>query len=386
MELIEAFRERFQAEPTLVRAPGRINIIGEHTDYNDGFVLPAAIDMQIQLAIRARSGSTACRLFARDLGEACEIDLSSIKPRMDPSWANYLLGIAGVMGKQGFSLSGFDCMFEGNIPAGAGLSSSAALECATAVGLNALNGLGLDGERLARIAQAAEHNYAGVLCGIMDQFASMMGRPDTAILLDCRTLDFRFVPLDLNDYSLLLCDSGVKHALASSEYNTRREECEEAVNRLRRAYPEINALRDVSLEMLEAESEWLEPEQLQRARHVVTENQRVALAAAALEAGSMEDLGDLLYDSHQSLQYDYEVSCRELDLLIDATRPLDYVAGARMMGGGFGGCSLNLVRTEATEPFKKEIRGAYREAFQRELEIYPVHISAGAWLLHNGES
>ncbi len=381
MQIGNIYQQRFEGEPLIVRSPGRINLIGEHTDYNDGFVLPAAIDLQVSLALCPNGTPRTCRLFAADIDQYYETELDQLGPRMEPGWVNYLLGVAGILQSEGHDLRGFDLAFQSTIPLGAGLSSSAAIECATALALNEAFDLDQPRERLLRYAQQAEHHYAGVLCGIMDQFASMMGKDGHAILLDCRTLDHTYVPIELGSYELILCDSGVKHSLAASAYNTRREECEEAVNRLRRAYPEIQALRDLSLSMLEAEADLLSPELLQRARHVVTENQRVLTAREALAAENMAEVGDLLYDSHQSLQYDYEVSCPELDLMVDTTRPWEYVAGARIMGGGFGGCSLNLVESGSRTLFEEGMQAAYREAFGKELRIYPVAVTRGTYLV-----
>lgn len=373
------FETRFDSNPLLVASPGRINLIGEHTDYNDGFVLPAAIDRRIYLALAPNNTAGLCRIVAADFDASVSVDLDTLAPLEGASsWANYVLGVVAELRADGRLVEGFDCVFAGDIPIGGGLSSSAALENATAVGLNEAFDLGLDQAYLLRVSQRAEHHYAGVKCGIMDQFASMMGQAGRAMLLDCRTLTFEYVPLELGDYGLILCDTNVSHALASSEYNTRRQECEEAVRLLKPAFPSIRALRDVTLVGLEAERHRLSPVLHQRARHVVSENERVHLAVAALREGNLRRLGELLYQSHDSLQHDYEVSCPELDFLVDQTRDKNYVLGARMMGGGFGGCTLNLVEKKHAETFIVEIREAYRRHLGREMKDYAVQVGDGA--------
>jgi len=375
------FHRHFSGDPLLIQAPGRINLIGEHTDYNDGFVLPAAIDRRIYMAIAANGTEDQCRLYAVDLDEPFQIALGAVEPLREPGWANYVLGVAAELRQEGFDVRGFDCVFAGRIPIGGGLSSSAALENATAVGLSRLFGLEQAKMPLLHISQRAEHRYAGVLCGIMDQFATMMGRAGQAILLDCRSLEYDYVPLELSDYALVLCDTNVSHSLAASEYNTRRRECEAAVHLLEHALPGIRALRDVTPVGLEAERHRLSPLLYRRARHVVTENERVLLAAAALRAGNLLELGDLLYRSHHSLQHDYEVSCPELDFLVDQTRDRDYVLGARMMGGGFGGSTLNLVEGAQVDSFLKAIAAAYRAKMGREMKSYVVEVVDGAGIV-----
>ncbi len=362
----------------VVASPGRINLIGEHTDYNDGFVLPAAIDRRIYLAVGLNNTLNHCHLYAADPDGTVSVDFEDIRPQAEPGWSNYVLGVAAELRKVGFDLQGFDLAFSGDIPIGGGLSSSAALENATAVGLNRLFSLGCRREELLHISQRAEHHYAGVRCGIMDQFASMMGKAGQAILLDCRSLDYEYVPLELGNCTLVLCDTNVSHSLAASEYNTRRRECEEVVEALRADFPSATALRDITPAGLEAGKLRLSPLLYRRARHVISENDRVHQAVKALQAGDLPALGQLLYQSHASLQHDYEVSCPELDFLVDQTRNKDYVLGARMMGGGFGGCTLNLVQKSFAESFVSEMKEAYQKEMGREMQSYQVGIGDGA--------
>jgi galactokinase len=374
----DIFQERYGRAPLLCSAPGRINLIGEHTDYNEGFVLPAAINLHVYLAIGKAGKPGYCRLYAVDFDDSHECALADIAPGAMSGWPSYVLGVAGELRRAGHAVEAFDCVFSGDLPLGAGLSSSAALECAAAVGMNALFALGLDPPTLARHAQAAEHHYAGVRCGIMDQFASMMGRADAAILLDCRDLNYQYVPLELGDFALALCDTQVKHALAVSEYNTRRAECEESLARLRTAAPQLEALRDVSVDMLRRHRALLTDALFDRVWHVVSENIRTLEATEALRAGDMPRLGGLMYASHDSLRRLYQVSCPELDFLVDATHKMDYVAGARMMGGGFGGCTLNLVRRSELSRFSKDIASAYLHTFGQTPPVYLVRPGEGA--------
>jgi galactokinase len=373
------FQELFSASPLLVRSPGRINLIGEHTDYNEGFVLPAAIDKEIVLAF-AKNNSDTCRLYAYDLSESFAFDLHNFKPS-ETGWANYIMGVVDQLQKAGYTLQGFDCVFGGDVPAGAGLSSSAALECGTAYALNHLFDLQVEKTRLIRYAQLAEHNFAGVNCGIMDQFASVMGKENHALRLDCRSLEFSYFPLDLQHYQIVLCDTQVKHSLASSEYNTRRQECEQGVAVVQQVYPEVKSLRDVTLEMLDEVKTKLSPTVYKRCAYVIEENERLLTGCALLEAGDIAGFGEKMYGSHAGLSQKYEVSCPELDFLVEFTKDKPEVVGSRMMGGGFGGCTINLVASDAKENFIKEITAAYKAAFGIALKTYEVAISNGTSLL-----
>lgn len=376
----QKFFERYEREPLMVRAPGRINLIGEHTDYNDGFVLPAAIDKEMILAV-GKNNTDSCRLFSMDYNESISFKLVDFKPSAQHPWANYIMGVVDQLQKGGYTLEGFDCVFGGNIPIGAGLSSSAALECGTAYALSKLFDLDVEKRTLVRYAQKAEHIFAGVQCGIMDQFASVMGKKDHAIRLDCRSLEFSYFPLKLGNYQVVLCDTQVKHSLASSEYNTRRKECEEGVSVVKSKYPEVKSLRDITLQMLDELQQELSAEVYKRCRYVIEENERLLRGCELLEQEDMEGFGRQMYGSHEGLSRQYEVSCPELDFLVDFTRDKPYVLGARMMGGGFGGCTINLLAIEHKEDFIRDISLAYQEKFKIDLKTYEVVIKDGAGLV-----
>ncbi|MFO7826390.1 MAG: galactokinase [Cyclobacterium sp.] len=372
--ITQLFQEKYQQEPLLVSSPGRINLIGEHTDYNEGFVLPAAINKYIYLGF-AKNGSQKCRVYSLDFGEEESFLLKEMKPRK--GWINFVMGVAAQMQSAGDTLEGFDCVFGGDIPIGAGLSSSAALENGVGLGLSELFELHSEKLDLIRYSQQAEHAFAGVNCGIMDMFASMMGKKDQVIRLDCRSLQHSYFPLELGDFQLLLCNTKVAHTLAESAYNKRREECQEGVNRVKQQFPEVKSLRDVTPQMLEKAKGQMAPQVYQRCAYVIRENERVITTCQALADRDLEAVGHLLYGSHEGLSEGYEVSCPELDFLVDYTRDLPYVLGARMMGGGFGGCTLNLLKKSATKDFIASITGAYREKFGLQMETYEVNVADG---------
>ena len=370
------FLRRFGYEPLLVRAPGRVNLIGEHTDYNHGFVLPAAIDREIQFAV-GLNGGPRIRLVAHDLHEELALpNVADLRPS-DTLWANYLLGVAAQLQARGHAVPGFDCVFGGNVPLGAGLSSSAAVECGLAFALNELLHLGLDRMVLARVGQLAEHTYAGVLCGIMDQFASLHGRAGQVVRLDCRSLEYDYFPFDTQASRIVLCNSGVKHSLASTEYNTRRQECERGAALLQRHYPAVASLRDASLTQLAAHRPELGEVVYRRCAYVVQENTRVEAACRHLAAGDLVAFGQQMYASHAGLRDDYEVSCAELDALVEAARAQPGVFGSRMMGAGFGGCTINLVAPAQVEAFVVAVSAAYQQQFGRALETYQTTIVDG---------
>jgi galactokinase len=378
--VVATFRQHFGLAPTLVvRAPGRVNIIGEHTDYNQGFVLPAAIDKEILFAVGLNDAGTI-RLVAHDLNETFAVKPAAVKP-VDKQWANYLLGVVDQLQQRGARVPGFDCVFGGTIPLGAGLSSSAAVECGLGFALNELLGLGLDRRELARIGQLTEHSYAGVNSGIMDQFASLFGRAGHVVQLDCRSLDYQYFPFDTQACHVVLCNSGVKHALASTEYNTRRQECEMGVAILQRHHPEVASLRDASLLQLHAHHDELGDLLYRRCLFVVEENQRVESTCRHLLAGELAQVGQLLYASHLGLRDNYEVSCRELDVLVDIARSSPGVYGARMMGGGFGGCTINLVEAGRVAEFVAHISATYQQATGLPLETYETTIVEGVSVL-----
>jgi galactokinase len=362
-----------------IAAPGRINLIGEHTDYNEGFVLPAAISRQMVFEFGKNGSESRCHISSHTVQKTMQADLNQLRP--SGGWENYILGVLAELSKHTDKLRGFDATFSSDIPTGSGLSSSAALDCGLAFGLNALFELGLSPLQLIRLSQRAEHSFVGTQCGIMDQFACVMGRKGHFMLLDCRSLQHRYVPADLGPYSLLLIHSGVQHALADSAYNQRRAECDAGVARLRKMYPEIHALRDAASEHLRDLQGAVPEPVFQRCRFVVEENARVLRAVEALEASDMETLGTLLSESHRGLRDDYQVSCPEVDFLVDTALSFEEVLGARIMGGGFGGCSLNLVRTDAVEDVGARLCAAYRQSFGREAEPLEVRISDGARLL-----
>lgn len=371
-----AFQRHFGYEPLLVRAPGRVNLIGEHTDYNDGFVLPAAVDKEIHFAVGLNGGDTA-RLVAHDLNKTFSFSLTEEVKRSDNQWANYLLGVVAQLQRQGLAVPGFDCVFGGNVPIGAGMSSSAAVECGLAFGLNKLLGGNFDRLQLAHMAQAAEHEFAGVKSGLMDQFASLFGRAGHVVRLDCRSLEYEYFPFDTTTYRLILCNSGVKHSLASSEYNTRRHECEQGVALIKQYYPAVQSLRDITLTQLKEHQQELGDLLYRRCSYVVEENQRVDAACQHLLAGNMVAFGQEMYGSHAGLRDKYEVSCKELDVLVALAQDVPGVLGARMMGGGFGGCTINLVETAQAEAFVAHMTAGYRQQLNLPLETYEVVIVDG---------
>ena len=372
----QAFRTKFGEDPAMVvRAPGRINLIGEHTDYNEGFVLPAAIDRAVWFAVSPRTDQKLV-FHAIDLGEDYTGNLNEIA-RSSLGWPNYLLGCFSTLLTAGHPLQGVNLVFGGDIPLGAGLSSSAAIECGILFALNELNQIGLTRPELARIAQKAENNFVGMNCGIMDMFASLMGRAGSAIKLDCRSLQYEYIPILADNTSILLCDTGVKHQLVDSEYNKRRQECEEGVRHLRTVYPEIKSLRDINLEMLLSEKKQLSSVIYQRCKYVIEENERVLSACKILKETGLTGLGTLLYASHAGLRDDYQVSCPELDFLIDQSLAGDTFFGARMVGGGFGGCTLNVLKKDSVSEFQAFISKAYLKKWGRELRMWEVKITDG---------
>ena len=378
-QIVKKYKELFKEEPMLIRSPGRINLIGEHTDYNDGFVFPAAIDKEIHFAV-AKNDVNMFRFYAVDLEESFELKVEDLK-RTETSWANYLLGVAAQFKKAGFALTGIDCVFGGDIPLGAGLSSSAAIENGFAFALKELLNAPVTKIQMIKMAQKAEHEYAGVMCGIMDQFASMTGKKDHAMKLDCRSLEYEYANIDLHDYTILLCNTNVKHELASSEYNNRRKECETGVKILQEYDNNITALRDVSLELLKQHKNEFDPVVYKRCLYVVKENLRVEEAFSALAKNDIKALGDLMYQSHEGLRDDYEVSCKELDQLFDLAQKSDDVIGSRMMGGGFGGCTINIVKKEKVSSFKEDVIREYYNVKDIEPEIYAVKITDGTGLI-----
>lgn len=373
-KLVRTYQELFQAQPLLVRSPGRVNIIGEHTDYNEGFVLPAAIDKAVYVAVDKRTDDQII-LHSIDFKDKFEGRVTDVQ-RTEKHWANYILGVAAQMLKRGHKIGGFNLVIDGDVPLGAGLSSSAAVECATAFALNELFGLGISRKELTSIAQKAEHEFAGVMCGIMDQFASMFGKKDHVIKLDCRTLDYEYEPLKMEGYKILLLNTNVKHSLASSEYNTRRQQCEEGVALVQKHHPEVKSLRDVTPEMLEQYVKGHE-ETYRRCKYVVEENIRLLEGCEDLKRGDIKALGQKMFRTHDGLSKEYNVSCPELDFLVDAVRNNPNVLGARMMGGGFGGCTINLVKEEAIDGLVAYLSKAYSQEMGKELTPYIAQTEDG---------
>jgi len=378
----------------VVKSPGRINLIGEHIDYNHGFVLPAAIDKFIELAIGKRTDG-AIHMVALDLEETIILPIHNLAPHATV-WVNYIIGVVDQVFnnlatnennfakiKEDFN-GGFSICIQGNIPLGAGLSSSAAVECAVLFALNELYHLSLTKMQMALMAQSAEHKFAGVNCGIMDMFASLHGEKNKAILLDCYSLAFTYYPLALNDYSIVLFDTQIKHALASSEYNTRRLECEQGLKIIQEKYPTVKTFRDISIEQVEAclaSNDVNGSKVYQRCKYVVEEIQRVQLAVQDLGKGDMQAFGKKMFETHKGLSSLYEVSCPELDFLVEAVSNNENVLGARMMGGGFGGCTINIIKKSAVEEITKELTASYAQVMHKELAVYITSIEDGTHIV-----
>jgi len=379
-QLEQRYNDVFESKPThVVRSPGRINIIGEHTDYNEGFVLPTAIDKAIYVAVGKREDDLI-RLYAEDFKAYFELALSDIKP-VEEGWPNYILGVVNQLLERGLPVGGFNMYVDGDVPLGAGLSSSAALECAAGFALNVLFDLQLQRVDIAKIGQLAEHTYAGVKCGIMDQFASVMSKAGHVVKLDCRDLSFAYTPLELGDYAILLLNTNVKHSLASSAYNDRRESCEEGVRLVQAKYPEVNSLRDVSVAMLDELVQSVDADIYTKCRFVVEENGRLNDVCAALERGDLEELGQQLFRAHEGLSKEYEVSCPELDFLVEYVREFPEILGARMMGGGFGGCTINLVKKSFQDLLIERLTPIYQSKFGLDLTAIKVVPSNGTEIL-----
>ena len=366
--LAQEFRARFASSPSLYQAPARVNLIGEHTDYNDGFVMPAAIGFFTSVAIAPR-GDRHLVIESDNFHERRELSLDDIPERGSHQWSDYVAGVAKVLEQSGHRLAGANLLISGNVPLGAGLSSSASLEVAVATALLGVSGISIKQKDLALLCQRAENEFVGARCGIMDQFIVAHAQHSRALLLDCRSLEYRHLPLP-TQARLVICNTGVRHSVAAGEYNHRRAECEEGVRLLSQHLPGVKALRDVAPSDFEPLAADLPPIVMRRCRHVIAENTRVIHAAAALEAGDLNQFGNLMRQSHISLRDDFEVSCRELDVMVELAQECPGVYGARMTGGGFGGCTINLVQSELVEQFRSIVAAGYQQATGTAAEIY----------------
>lgn len=373
------FEENFGSEPKkIVLSPGRINIIGEHVDYNDGYVLPAAIDKIICFTFEKNYTNTS-KIIAIDLDDSFEVDLTTDMKLTDNVWTNYLRGVINQLKIKGFEFDGFNCVFSSNIPVGSGLSSSAALECGFLFGINELFELKIKPVDTALMGQSAEH-WVGINCGIMDQFSSVMGQENKVIKIDCRTLEYEYHEANFSDYSLVLFDSNVKHSLMTSAYNERRQQCEEGIAIIKSNFPEITSFRDCNEQHVLKLQDIMSANVFKRCLFVVKEIKRVSLACDALDKGDIATLGKLMFETHQGLSVDYEVSCAELDMIVDTLKKEDAVVGSRLMGGGFGGCTINLIKKGHEERIKQQLSALYLETFGIELKIYDVKIGNGTSL------
>jgi galactokinase len=371
----EKFKKLYNEQPLIIRSPGRINLIGEHTDYNMGYVLPGAIDKAIYFAIAPRDDSRS-QLYAADMHEGYEFSLHDIQ-KSEKRWPDYLSGVVDQLKKAGYDFNGFNCVFGGDIPIGAGLSSSAAVEAGLAFALDHIFDLKMDKLTLVTLAQKAENEFVGVQCGIMDQFINMFGMEDKVLRLDCQSLAFESFPFQFDDVAIILFNSNVSHTLASSEYNKRNRECSEGVKLLQQNFPQVKGLRDVTLQMLGEAAPMLGPTLLRRCRYVVEENVRLLQVCESLNAGNLTEVGDAMYRTHEGLSRDYEVSCAELDSLVSIVKGVPGVYGARMMGGGFGGCTINLVAKDNVADVETLVKIQYKNKFNREADMYVMSLSEG---------
>jgi galactokinase len=373
----ERFRAVYRTNPRgIFRAPGRVNLIGEHTDYNDGFVMPAAIDFYSYAAIGERTDRTLS-VYSEQFHRSVEFSIDQLAGPPRKHWSDYVRGVAAVLRDEGYPLKGANLVIDGQVPIGSGLSSSAAIEVTTALALTSLGGVTIPLLEVARLCQRAENTYTGARCGIMDQFVSCFGKQEHALMLDCRSLEATYLQLPPN-VRLVICNTTVRHELATGEYNERRASCERVVEIIRRFIPSVRALRDLTLEELERYSGKISDVDFRRCRHVITENARVIDAQSALQGADLIRLGELMYRSHESLDHDYEVTCRELNIMVDLARSLEGVYGARMTGGGFGGCTVNLVESKMTLQFQTTIGREYEKLTGLSPQIFVCAAAAGA--------
>jgi galactokinase len=369
------FLKTFKSEPLLIFSPGRINLIGEHTDYNGGFVFPAAVNKGIAAAIQ-KSNTNISTAYAIDKASKIEFELDNLKPSKEGNWENYVFGVVAEIQNKNKIIGNFNIAFKGNIPGGAGMSSSAALENSVVFGLNELFSLGFTKTEMILISQKAEHNYVGVKCGIMDQYASMFGIKNYALLLDCRTIEATPYKINFKEHQLMLVNTNVKHTLSDSAYNDRRSACESIAELLK-----VATLRDATESDLEKIMDIVTPENYQKALYVIQEIDRTQKAAKAIEENDLKTLGALIYASHNGLQHQYKVSCNELDFLVDQAKKNNNVLGARMMGGGFGGCTINLIARSEVKAFSETVSKAYKNKFNKECAVYFIELSDGTHLV-----
>ena len=379
-KLCHAFLERFSGSPRFFYAPGRVNLIGEHTDYNEGFVFPMALDRYAVVAVSRREDRRV-NIWSGNMSESFSFSLDENEKKRD-HWSDYISGIARMLELEGFRLPGADLYMDSTVPVGAGLSSSAAVEISSALAFLSTGNWSLGSKDLANLGQRAENIFVGMNCGIMDQFISVHGEENHALFLDCRSLEFEQVPLPSEQVHVVICNTMVKHELGSSAYNTRRAECEQGVRILSRAFPDIQALRDVDPDQLQQSRDALPENVRKRCRHVITENQRVLDSLACLKRNALERFGELMNASHDSLRDDYEVSCPELDVLVESARGIQGCMGARMTGGGFGGCTVNLLDVRRTEAFCREVSRAYQEKTGIEPQVLVTVPGKGACEVH----
>jgi len=374
--IVSAFQQHFSTMPKLFFSPGRINLIGEHIDYNDGFVMPAAIDKGVWFAVAANNSNTA-NFVSVDLKETYSVSLNEIEKK--DSWKNYVLGVLHVLQTNNISFGGFDCVFGGNLPVGAGLSSSAAVEGGLLFALNTIFSFGLNRIEMAKLAQKAEHSFPGVNCGIMDQFASLNGKKDHVILLDCTSLEYKHFPLQLEKYNIVLINTKVHHSLASGEYNKRRKQCEEGFVLLKTKFPEAKSFRSISPKQVTEQKNLLDAKTFDRCLYVTEEIERTQLAGKYLQENNLIEFGKLMFQTHAGLSKLYEVSCNELDFLVDEAKQHSSIIGSRLMGGGFGGCTINLIEKDTTEATVAAITAAYQQKFGVAAEVYIMATSDGTY-------
>ncbi len=374
------FKELFGEQPVLVRSPGRVNLIGEHTDYNLGYVLPAAIDKAIYFAIAPRNDDK-CMLFAYDMKENFEFRISNFG-FTEKGWPNYLMGVVDQLLKMGKKIKGFNCVFGGDIPIGAGLSSSAAIEAGLAFALNNIFNLEIDKLSLVKLAQKAENEFVGVQCGIMDQYINIFGEAGKVLKIDCRSLEYEYFPFEFDNVSIVLFDTQVSHSLASSEYNQRRKECSSGVEIIKKNNSSVQSLRDVSIEMLGEYEDKIDPVTFKRCKYVVEENTRLLKACSSLVKGDLKAFGKLMFQTHEGLSKQYEVSCAELDFLVNIVRNNPAVYGSRMMGGGFGGCTINLVENKGVNELIADVAKSYKQKFNIEMKSYVTLIGKGTRIVN----